>query len=324
MYGALVREIRFEGNKAFTSRALLGRVAMKPGGNYSEEAWKADLVALQAFYRAEGYWEANLLDSVRSEGYRVSLLVRVAEGRRVVVGKIVLLGIRTLDEKAFLSRLDLKTDRPFRKTEFEQGIERVVKRYEDLGHPLCRIEPGEFEREKGRLAFRLTVWEGPKVAIDSIQIRGNEETQARVVAREFRMKPGEPYRRSKILEGKKRLLDTGYFLEVPEPAVFPFANQDSFRLLWHAKLLVTVKEGRPNSAEGVMGYVPREGEKGYLSGYLRAALRNLLQKCRPNPSRRRLLLRERLRLHHRRADADVRAASKGLAHPSPEAYSVST
>jgi len=274
--GALVREIRFQGNKVFTTRSLLGRIRTKPGMEYSGKVWSADLDSLRAFYRDEGFWEATLADSVRPEGDRVSLGVRVAEGPRAVLGKVVLLGTRALDERTFLSLSGLRAGRPFRKTDFEQGIERVLERYEELGHPLCRIEPGDFERRESRLDFVLRLREGPKVAIDSIQVRGNDETQARVVAREFRMKPGETYRRSKIREGRERLLATGYFLDVLEPEVIPYAGQDSFRLVWRAKLRVHVKEGRPNSAEGVMGYVPREGEKGYLTGFLRAAFRNLL------------------------------------------------
>jgi len=156
------------------------------------------------------------------------------------------------------------------------GIERILDRYEQIGHPLSRIEPGDFERQGTRLNFSLRLWEGPKVIIDSIKVVGNEETQARVIAREFHLKSGEVYRKSKLDEGRRRLLATGLFTAVTEPEAVPFANQDSFRLLWHANLLVQVKEGRPNSAEGVMGYVPKEGEKGYLTGYLRASLRNLL------------------------------------------------
>ncbi len=272
----MVREIRFQGNRAFTTRALLGRILTKPGGEYSGKLWSADLDSLRAFYRDEGFWEATLADSVRPEGDRVILGVRVSEGPRISLGKVSLLGNRALDGGTFLSLAGLSPGRPFRKTDFEQGIERVLERYEELGRPLCRIEPADFERRGARLDFILRLSEGPKVAIDSIQVRGNEETQARVVAREFRMRPGEPYRRSKIREGRERLLATGYFLDVLEPEVVPYAGQDSFRLVWRAMLRVQVREGRPNSAEGVMGYVPREGERGYLTGFLRAAFRNLL------------------------------------------------
>lgn len=272
----LVKEIRFEGNRSFTTRTLLGRLATKSGGAFSEQTWREDVDTLRSFYHEEGYWEAAFRDSVISEEGGVGLRVKVTEGSPVVVGKIGIFGNRTLSDTFLLARLDLRPGKPFRATVLEQDIERLLTRYEETGHPLSRVEPKDFERQGNRLSLVLELWEGPRVAIDSIRVQGNEETQSRVVAREFRLKRGELYRQSKIEEGVRRLSATGFFDEVPRPEVVPFANQDSFRLLWHATLLVKVKERRANTAEGVIGYVPKEGEKGYLSGYLWAAFRNLL------------------------------------------------
>lgn len=272
----LVREIRFEGNKALSTKALSARLVTRPGVEFSDQTWKKDLEALSSLYRDQGYWEAVIRDSIRTEGEKTWLRVRISEGPRTVIGKVSFLQARELTDGTLLSLLALPQGGPFRQQDFEQGIERILSRYEEIGHPLTRIQTEDFERQGNRLNFSLRLWEGPRVALDSIRVQGNEGTQARVVTREFHVRHGEIYRKSKIEEGRRRILGTGYFQEVLEPEVIPFANQDSFRLVWHATLLEKVKEGRANTAEGVLGYVPREGQKGYLSGFLTASLRNLL------------------------------------------------
>jgi len=132
---------------------------------------------------------------------------------------------------------------------------------------ICRCE----DSSKTQLECFLGLDPGPPVTIDSIVVQGNSLTRRKVIVREMRLKEGETYNQKKVARSRAQLLRIGLFNQVDKPEIFIDQQGRGY-------LVVNIKEGNPNQLNAVLGYNPATNnrEKGYLTGLIDVAFRNLL------------------------------------------------
>ncbi len=168
------------------------------------------------------------------------LLFLLTVTSNIKVGKIEIQGTKVLKEDQIRKILQIKEGSIFKEDIFKRDIDEIIKKYENMGYPYCKIEPYNFSLQGGKLNFGIEISEGPLVRIKDILVEGNRVTKDYVIRREFRVKKNSIFRQRKIDEGKKRLESLG-FLTVKGVS------------LKRDKLQVEVEEGFMNEAEGVIG-----------------------------------------------------------------------
>ena len=223
--------VRFIGNESFPGWAsvrfsdnLVGSARMQtepqsalpfivPGSEYSAELLDEDLDRLRLWYRQRGFRNARVDlvgEDFSANRSRVEITIRVIEGVRfkvasVDVQQVPVEGRDPLYPKAELREV-IKTDpgEYFDWLQIEQDKLALARYYGERGHPregqfgravqdAFRVEdPAErfdFERSEVHLVF--IVHEGTPKTLRAVHVRGNRDTQDRVVLRKIFQMPGE-------------------------------------------------------------------------------------------------------------------------------------
>lgn len=102
--------IRFEGNNVFQAHQIRGQMLLQPGQPYTAEAQKHDIKALRDhLYGAEGYVNTaiEIVPRFTDEKGVVNLVVKVAEGRQIYVGRINVAGNEVTHDKVIRRKVRL-------------------------------------------------------------------------------------------------------------------------------------------------------------------------------------------------------------------------
>jgi outer membrane protein insertion porin family len=95
--------VEFSGNRAFPSPELYRRIKSRTGAPYVPHQLSEDIDRLQGFYRDSGYDEAVVRYEL-SAGEEKSLLVRIDEGPRRLMGELIIVGASAI-QRGLLKRL---------------------------------------------------------------------------------------------------------------------------------------------------------------------------------------------------------------------------
>ncbi|MCL2330310.1 MAG: BamA/TamA family outer membrane protein, partial [Phycisphaerae bacterium] len=117
-------------------------------------------------------------------------------------------------------------------------------KYGSIGYIEAKVSPTwVFASEPGLVVLTLAITEGKPFDVGWIEVKGNFQTQEKVVRRELRFYPEERWDITQVRAAEKRLKDTGLFTEATIEPVVPETHADQVR-----DVLVNVKESdRTNS-----------------------------------------------------------------------------
>lgn len=261
------KKIEIYGNKNLQTREIISTISdiVKSNAKPDEkiESIKQSILNL---YIYNGFFFATI-DSIKPDKGRLKIFIN--EGERAKIGKIEIEGNKVLSEEQIGEMLGFKEGEFFSGQILKEKINKILDKYANLGHPLAEVEIENLNFEKRQFVnFTLRVNEGKLIKIDQIKIQGNNVTKEELILRETKIKKGEIYREDKIKQVRRRLTKLGLFETVYEPEIF-FNDTTS-------GILIKVKEGRMNSFDGIIGYIPQAGSsQGYLTGYINILLKNL-------------------------------------------------
>ncbi|HWP81886.1 MAG TPA: POTRA domain-containing protein [Bacteroidota bacterium] len=270
-------EINLVGNSALSKEEVLsifsdGRIASTAGGLDSL------LQDIRGVYARHGYLRVAI-DSVEMttdgrDGIAGNLVIHILEGPQAIVGTVRFTGLTALSESAANALLDLPTATPFLPRKLEEGIERILNRYEAVGYPFAKVRVQDVQlANHGDSDFAhivIAVDEGPVLTIDEIRVEGNSNTRSDVIVREARVNKGMFPTFELRQRIKRRLERMPLFSRVSLPEYF--VTRDG-----RGGILLRVEEGNPNRFDGILGYVPssKQGEQGFVTGLVSIHLGNL-------------------------------------------------
>ncbi|MED5373593.1 MAG: outer membrane protein assembly factor BamA [Myxococcota bacterium] len=223
-------------------------------GTFSWAALDTDVQILQQVYLEEGYVDVKVgdpkvylspdkryiyvnlhveegpqykLGHLRVEGDFVPEEGLTAEAaQRLVKGETVsevqdssepkkLSGVRALLNPEGPKPIALETGDTFKLTTLQTTMQRISDLYGDQGYAFAQVYPQTMtDPETGVVDVTFIVVKGEKLAIDRINIKGNDPTWDKVVRREIPLNEGDIYSGSSIREAKLRLQRLGFFEEV--------------------------------------------------------------------------------------------------------------
>jgi outer membrane protein insertion porin family len=224
-------EFEFEGNKVFTSEALL-KVAKKQiewretrskafNDELLEYILKVDVVN---FMRNQGYLQARIGEPKLLEtekGLRIT--ASVEEGMRYRLGEIKIEGAKRFSATQIREMLDLQAGEVADGFALNKALnERIKKPYGDDGYIqyLAVLEP-HFRSAldlggDGIVDFTVTIMEGKPFVISRIEFIGNARTPDYVLQNALHIKEDETFSQQKFEESFKSLNALGLFEPVDE------------------------------------------------------------------------------------------------------------
>ena len=237
-----LREIQWEGLRRLNAEPLLQKCALETGEEVSIsrlEEFVDCLYETGEFLERPQYELEPLEDGVR-------LRVRVREFP--VLTRILWSGNAALTAYELDEYLGLEPGQPLNRKALEEGLQRVLKAYEEQGYFLTQIQSVQVEEELGILRVHLV-----EPRISQILVEGLRKTRPYIIRVVLRTQVGDLVNAYRIQRDMYELWNLGIFEEIPQWRIE--RTEDPERV----KLVITVQEGRTGRLNFGGGYSDTTG-----------------------------------------------------------------
>ncbi|MBU0880858.1 MAG: outer membrane protein assembly factor BamA [Candidatus Omnitrophica bacterium] len=250
-----VAGIDIVGNKAIKTNEIKKILSTKPAwlfnpGIFKDEVLQEDMDRIRLIYDDIGYLDAETTPDLQygPDGQTLKIVINIKENKQYMVGDIIVKGNLVLPEKEILSKITMKSGKPFSNRGLRQDSSEIKQLYYERGY-MNAIQDVErnFNQSTGNIDVVFNIDGKDPVYVGMVEIRGNMKTRELVVRRELRIYPGEKFNGDKIKRSKERLYNLGYFENVAfdtEPTETPDIQN----------LIVTVKETKTGEFSFGGGY----------------------------------------------------------------------
>jgi translocation and assembly module TamA len=238
---------------------------------------RIDSAQLQRLYRAapdqirelvatEGYYSPDISSSIapRTDGARVTF--RVQPGPPTLVDKVELelagSGASQQAQADLRAKWLLPPGRVFRQADWEAAKRDLLRQATLAQYPRAQLTETQatVDPDTQRATLRVVLDSGPAVRFGALQIEGLQRYPASIVTGLNRIKPGDPYSETALLELQSRLQDSGYFSAVQVSAELGADHAAST-----APVLVQVTENKRKKAAVGIGYSTNTGQRAQLT-----------------------------------------------------------
>jgi len=220
-----IKDLVFEGNKAFTSDQLRSVIATRRKsflsrflntGVLNRDALKTDTERLTAFYYDNGYINVRIDEPKverREDGLYVTL--RIDEGEQFTIGEVGFVGEVPGGAEEAKQRVALEKGQTFKASILRDDVFRLTGYFSDQGYAFVNVEPETDVRPDEKVVnVNYRVDEGPEVFVDRVEIAGNTKTRDKVIRRELRVEEQTLFSASALQVSKERVQRLGYFEDV--------------------------------------------------------------------------------------------------------------
>lgn len=252
-----IKDIIIRGNKAFSGGRILKLLKTKHAwffnaGVLKDEVFKEDIERVKSFYQREGFTDVTVDYEISPDAKKAHLLyitISVAEGKKYLVGSVIIQGNKDVTEKEILSRLNnCIPGKVFSQEAMKNDITSIQGLYFDRGYISAVVQESTIvNSDTNRVDITYGITENQAAYVDKIKIRGNIKTRDVVIRRELRIHPGEKFDGEKLRRSKERLQNLGFFEEVSY-------DTEETKLTDKKNLLVDVKETKTGAFSFGGGY----------------------------------------------------------------------
>ena len=272
-----ISRLTIHGNKKADDSRVHLQTGLQPDRPLPSDWPEGPVRRLLDWYRGQDHYLVRV-DSTHTrytpDSLRVDLEIWITEGPLLKLHSIHITGVDEPLRTALMRLMDSREGMVFRQHLLEGDIQAFLDYGENHGYPLMTVRIDSFgicwPDSAPSVDMRLTIDPGEEITIGDIRVSGNELTRSRVILRESRLVQGSVYCQEHVRLARDNLQRLGYFREVEEPQVLFIRDK--------AVITIPVKEGNPNTMDGLVGYNPpaTERDQGYFTGRLAFDFRNLL------------------------------------------------
>ncbi len=223
---SVLREVKFEGNRAVSTREL--RKTMKDtkgktilafadkSGRLDPSKLREDLDSVRELYQNKGFIEIEIPETriERLTTGDVNLVVVIREGPQYRVGALNFQGNQVLTDAEIRRFLKMKEGTIYSPKGLKDDVKTIQDYYGSRGYVDARIVPEGLPAGTDRVNLRYKVEEGGVSYVERVNISGNKDTKDKVIRREIPLAPGDVFNTVLVEAAKKRLENLGYFEKV--------------------------------------------------------------------------------------------------------------
>ncbi len=196
----VVALVDVEGNEHVVSQHILGVVRTKAGEPISREQLQSDVEAIYAlgFF---SFVDINLYSV--ADGVGVTFIVK----ENPVVESVSFSGNSIYSDEELLKLVFTTPGNVFNRVFFRHDLDRIQEKYHEDGYVMVKI--ADVKVEGGMIDVQIVE---PRVG--NIIIQGNAKTKTNVIAREIKMRRGDPFNATVLRHSINKLQNKGYFEDV--------------------------------------------------------------------------------------------------------------
>ncbi|MEE2774182.1 MAG: outer membrane protein assembly factor BamA [Pseudomonadota bacterium] len=276
-----VKDIVFSGNDTISDNRLRAITVSKRKGlfsfitdndNYAEGLQTNDKIAIEKYYKDNGYFDALVLSHVGQlsrDNKEITLSYSIFEGQRYSLGEIEVFGdSKELDFNKIRESIPLSKGDFFNQSKVQEVANTLQKEVLSKGLSLVKVEVNtKKDRGNATIDLNVTFSDKKRMFVEKIVIRGNSQTLDRVIRREFDLIEGDAFNPIMLRKTEEKLRATGFFKKVSF-TVKPGSSKEK------SIVLLDVEEAPTGSLNFGVGY----STDTRLTGSLSLAERNLLGK----------------------------------------------
>ncbi|OFX84329.1 MAG: outer membrane protein assembly factor BamA [Bacteroidetes bacterium GWF2_33_16] len=220
-----IKEINFVGNEVITDAKL--RRKMKEtkrrdlnifkASKFIESDYKDDKEKVIAAYNEKGYRDAEIIrDSIyKISDKRIGIQIEIFEGNQYFFRNIDWVGNTKYSASLLDVALKIKKGDPYDTEMLNKRLnideDAVSSLYLDNGYLFFNCNPTIMKIDGDSIDLQMRIYEGKRVRLNNIIIKGNDKTNEHVVRRELRTKPGELFSKSEIMRSQREIAQLGHF-----------------------------------------------------------------------------------------------------------------
>ena len=227
-----VTAVNLKGNQYFTDDLLQERMrvqkanAYQRSGKYSPALVSADVTAIQALYRANGFDQATVTTDVKdfstsSDGRplkvgEIVVTYTIVEGPQQKFGTVALNGVDASRMKAVSGLMNSQPGQPFSLVTLSGDRDTVLQYYLSNGFDQVKVDIKEAKESKDadKTNVSLNVSEGQQVFVNRVLLSGVENTKPKVVQSQILVHAGDPLDQTALLQTQRNLYNIALFNEV--------------------------------------------------------------------------------------------------------------
>ncbi|WP_263410150.1 POTRA domain-containing protein [Terriglobus tenax] len=239
------------GNKYFDLDTLKERMqvvhadAYNRVGRYSQQLLAADVAAIQALYRANGFSQADVKTDVQDveqnkKSAQIRVKLTVVEGPQQKFGEVALNGVDPARKDELRGLMNAQQGQPYSLITLSGDRDAVLGYYLSHGFDQARVDvhQAKANEDGSEVNVSLDVTEGEQVFVDKVLVSGALHTKAAVVQRQIELRPNEPLDQSALLNTQRNLYNLALFSEVNTAVQNPDGRVD------RKNVLVQMKEAK--------------------------------------------------------------------------------
>jgi outer membrane protein insertion porin family len=224
---AKIKEIRINGNKAFSESTLRGLFDLDTGGilswytksdRYTKSKLNADIETLRSYYLSRGYLEFKVEASqvsISTDKKDIAISLDISEGERFTVSEVKLEGSFIGRDDKFKSLVTVSAGQEYNADKIAETNKAMVAYFGDFGFAFARVTvKPDIDRVKNQVALTLTADPGQRAYVRRINITGNNRTRDEVIRRELRQFESSWYDGEKLRTSRDRVDRLGFFKDV--------------------------------------------------------------------------------------------------------------
>ncbi|MCF8067004.1 MAG: outer membrane protein assembly factor BamA [Desulfobacterales bacterium] len=220
-----IKEITFEGNKAFSSDDLLDEMDTETKGFWSwitstgsldRDTLSQDIANLAALYKNSGYIDARIGEP-RIEYIEdwIYITIKIEEGPQFTIGTVDIEGDLIFSHDDMMDRINLSDGSIFSMETVRGDVITLTDMYSDMGYAYAKVSPKISKDLDTFIAnVQYSIKKGSPVYIEKIIINGNIKTRDKVVRRELRVYEQELYSGKNLKRSIRNLYRLDFFEDI--------------------------------------------------------------------------------------------------------------
>ena len=220
---AIVRKIRFNGNRHVARRDLLKVMTQKQSswlswmnsdGLYEPGSLLADRESIRKAFMDKGYLAAAVSEPTFAYvGKRkIDVTFDVVEGPAYALAGWRIEGMKVFSTNEAARGVVAGTGKPASLEEIQRSGQNIRDMYGSRGYIRTSVDPRvSLDTNAATAEVAYHVAEGMLAYIQGIDIRGNAQTKDKVIRREIGVAPGEVYNEVRVRSSENRVRNLGYF-----------------------------------------------------------------------------------------------------------------
>lgn len=221
----LIKNIIFEGNKAYTSAKLKKLMStseksifslVTSAGDLNKEDLNQDIVKLLSFYHNNGFIQAKVGEpQIDTRESWTDITIKIDEGPQFKVGKVEITGDLVFPQEKLIGNIKIGKEKYYNRQVLQSDILALTDIYSDEGYAYADIVPSiDHDRDKMAVNINFIINKGKQVYFEEIIIGGNTKTRDRVIRRELLVYEQELYSGAKLKKSMRNLHRLNYFGDI--------------------------------------------------------------------------------------------------------------